>query len=240
MNKRDIFHSLLRIIIGVFWFIFLVSIKVLVFDEQTEYFDYQIKFSFIVFFIIATLVLIQHILKKKFPDSGLVKKSNFKINSRLVGKPIRYYSVDWLKNVFFSGTDATYFDLMIDGDSFYIIKLPTNHSSAINALAAGLITRKSSWPLIGLIYGGLVNKRERKYYRSNWLNYKMQLIKDISTKDLYAKISLSDFDKYVSFEKNKININFEGETFSLSKETPPFAVVSRKSYITKLRKTLGK
>lgn len=240
MNIRNFLHSVLRIFIGVLWLILLLFINVIFFEKENKYLDFHIKFSLIVFVILLISILVQYFLKKRFPDSRLIKKANFKVNSKLSGKDIPYYSRDWLKSVFLSGMDATYFDLMVEGDFFYIIKLPANHGSAINALAAGLITRKSSWPLIGLIYGGLMNKRERTYYRSGWLNLRTQLTKEVEAKDLYLKIPLSDFDKHVSFDKNKINISYEGETFSLSKETPPFLLVSRRKEINRLKKVLGK
>lgn len=113
---------------------------------------------------------------------------------------IKFYSEDWRRIQVLAITSLPYYDIMVDENNIYLIKLP-KYNSTILGLFLGFIF----FPLIGAFPGAFIGSqidaKKRKNYRSTWLNFDSKIISQDYKKDIFLKLPLKNFKNNLILKK---------------------------------------
>jgi hypothetical protein len=122
-----------------------------------------------------------------------------------------FYSEDWRQEVFAFGS-LPFFDLMIDEEHLYLIKMPKwEHPGFKEKLILVLTFLFSGFGLLGAFSVGDIRKRKYyKTYRSLWIDSNHKLISQSYKKDVFIKIPLNELKNNIVFGKNKVTVSYEG------------------------------
>ena len=131
-------------------------------------------------------------------------------------KEVQFYSKDWRRRNVFAIASLPYYDLALDTNYLYLIKLPGYQFGSLG-LIVGLILFNLLGAIIGFIIGNSSDKKRRNKYRSAWLNSEQKIISTDFKKDIFKKIPLDQVQNAILLEKKKITINYNGEKIVLSK-----------------------
>jgi len=107
----------------------------------------------------------------------------------------RFYSKNWLQKnaIDFTIYTRAHFDISIDSDTLYLIKLPSYNPRIPVILLFGW------W---ASFYSDSVRKTKIENYRSSWIDPSGAVISNNFEKDIFLKFSLVDLPKYLTYRKN--------------------------------------
>lgn len=112
-----------------------------------------------------------------------------------------FYSEDWRQEVFAFGS-LPFFDVMIDKEYLYLIKMP---EAKLNNVKEHVISLLSIF--LGLIgFYAIGDARKSKYYKTyrlSWINSNDNLISHDYEKHIFVKVPLADLKDQISFGKDK-------------------------------------
>ena len=128
----------------------------------------------------------------------------------------KLYSTDWRKVKTLAAFSLPYFDILIDKNNLYLIKLPT-YSSAGVGLLIGLFVLNIIGAIIGHSIGKSMDLKDRARYRSKWIDADSKLTSQDFEKNIFLKIPLADLQPNVSFTNNKLIINYSNVKITLKK-----------------------
>ena len=123
-------------------------------------------------------------------------------------KTPKYYSDDWKRKKVWAVASLPYFDVMIDENYLYTIKLP-QYSGAAWGLFIGLILANIIGMAIGAAIGGSNDTKKRKWYRSAWM-VDGKLTSNHYVNDIFLKVPLRELKGKIEFGKNKFTLT-QGE-----------------------------
>lgn len=101
-----------------------------------------------------------------------------------------FYSADWQRKKFLAISGLPYYDVMIDKDNLYIIKMPAYNMSTWG-LILGLIVLNIIGAAIGSSMGASSDAKKRKWYRSAWIDENNNLTSREYDRDLFMKVPLN-------------------------------------------------
>lgn len=130
-----------------------------------------------------------------------------------------FYSMDWRQEVFAFGS-LPFFDVMIDKEYLYIIKMP---EAKLNNVKEHLISFLSLFTGLGLIgFYAVGDTRKIKFYktyRMSWVNSDDKLISKDYEKHVFLKVPISDLKDKITFGKNKFYLTYNGKKVTLIRKT---------------------
>lgn len=126
-----------------------------------------------------------------------------------------FYNEDWRRSKFFA-TSLPYFDILIDKNYFYLIRLPTYNSATVYTIV-GLLVFHLIGAIIGHSWGSSKDTKSRKNYRLKWVDSNYRLIShDYETK-IFLKISLNELHNCLILKKNKFVLNYNNTVITFKK-----------------------
>lgn len=126
-----------------------------------------------------------------------------------------FYNEDWRRSKFFA-TSLPYYDILIDKDYFYLIRMPT-YSSATTYMLVGLFVFHLIGAVIGYNWGSSKDAQSRKNYRSKWIDPNYKLISHDYESRIFLKIPVINLRDYLIFKKNKFVLNYNNTSITLKK-----------------------
>lgn len=145
-------------------------------------------------------------------------KCGTKINDQVnkVSGRANFYSADWTRKKIFAIASLPYYDVMVDDNYIYLIKLP-KYSGAATGLILGLILANILGAFIGSSIGSSSDTKKRKKYREGWIDSGQRIISQNFEKDVFLKIPINGVKKLLTLEKHRITYIMEGEKIVLQK-----------------------
>lgn len=126
-----------------------------------------------------------------------------------------YYSEDWRRKKVWAVASLPYFDVMVDKDNFYTIKMPS-YNGAAWGLFIGLILANIIGMAIGAAIGGNNDAKKRRWYRSAWV-VDGKLTSNHYANDIFLKIPLRELRGKIEFGKNKFTLTQDDKKIVLQK-----------------------
>lgn len=127
-----------------------------------------------------------------------------------------FYSEDWTKKQFLAISSLTYFDVMIDDNFIYFIKLPKYNSSTVG-LIVGLLLFNIVGAFIGNMIGSSSDTKKRKNYRGTWIDSEQNIISQNFENDFCFKIPISKANELLTSEKHRVTVFYNSEKIVLQK-----------------------
>lgn len=115
------------------------------------------------------------------------------------------YIQDWQRKKFFAISGLPYYDVMVDKDYFYIIKMPAYNMSSWG-LIIGLIVLNIIGAIIGSSMGASSDDKKRKWYRSAWIDENKNLISHEYDHDLFMKVPLIHLRGNIILKPNQFEL----------------------------------
>jgi len=145
------------------------------------------------------------------------------------GNNVKFYSKDWKRIVKSFNVSSlmlntySYFDIMIDENYLYLIKLPKYHSAVgltldfmLGSLGAWIASRVS-----------LEEAEKREHYRLMWIDSNHILISNAYDKDLFSKIFLKELKDNLIFKKNKLVLTCDNQKIILGNNKKEYEQFSK-------------
>lgn len=132
-----------------------------------------------------------------------------------------FYSKDWRKAQLLTFSSYSYFDLLVDDEYFYLIKIPKYHASAWGTLI-GLLLFNIIGAAIGSSIGSSSDSKKRESYRFKWVDANNQISSKAYDENLYLKIPINKLRESMVIEKNKISISYNGNIIRIKKYKKEF------------------
>ncbi len=101
-----------------------------------------------------------------------------------------FYGQDWQRKKFLAISGLPYYDVMVDKDYLYIIKMPAYNMSTWG-LIIGLIVLNIIGAAIGASMGASSDAKKRKWYRSAWIDENKNLTSREYDRDIFMKVPLN-------------------------------------------------
>ncbi|HUC88453.1 MAG TPA: zinc ribbon domain-containing protein [Candidatus Paceibacterota bacterium] len=144
----------------------------------------------------------------------------------LVDKDI-FYSKEWRRKNVFVLSALPPFDVMVDDQYLYLIKLP-KYSGNSTGLILGFLIGNILGAAIGSSIGESSDTKKRQWYRSAWLDSDDKLTSRAYEHDIFAKIPVNDLKNNITFIKSKFVLNYQGEKITFGRRAQSFRSASRK------------
>lgn len=126
-----------------------------------------------------------------------------------------FYSEDWNHRKSIS-IATPYFDLMVDKEYLYLIKLGQYYWSTLG-LIVGLCVLSILGAFIGYYFGNKNDMRKRDLLRALWIDLNHKLISRDYEGYTLLKIPRGQVDSCVTFEKHKVIVVSNGQKFIFAK-----------------------
>lgn len=150
-----------------------------------------------------------------------------------------FYSEDWRKKGGIAITSLPYYDVMVDGDYLYVIKMP-KYNNATLGFILGLVVLNILGAAIGSSMGSSSDKKKRKWYRSAWVNSDRQLTSREYVNDIFLKIPLKNLKDHIIIAKRKFTLTFEGKKIVLARTAGSFGANAGKKEFERFRQSIEK
>jgi hypothetical protein len=137
-----------------------------------------------------------------------------------------FYSKEWRIRNFFSVVALPKVDVLIDDDTFYLIKLPNYSGSTIGGIL-GFLIGSIFGAAIGASIGESNDRKKRDWYRSAWIDKDGKLVSREYTRDIYMQIPLGSLKNNISFGKSKVFLNINGKKITLGRRPRSFQAPDR-------------
>lgn len=140
-----------------------------------------------------------------------------------------FYSPEWRRKNGFNVASVPCFDVLIDKDNFYLIKIKKYHSSTLG-LFLGLLIGNILGAYIGASIGESSDKKKRQWYRSAWVDENNNVTSRNYEHDVFIKIPLNELKNSITFhhKKNKVKIKYNGKEIVLGRRVRSFRAPDRK------------
>ena len=131
-------------------------------------------------------------------------------------KAILFYGEDWRWSKIFAISSLPYFDVFIDEDNFYLIKLP-NYNSGTLGLVLGLLLFNIIGARIGAGIGNSSDAGKRRAYRSYWVDSNKNITSDFYKNNIFLTIPVNELKNHLQFNNKKILINYNDKKIIIKK-----------------------
>lgn len=138
-----------------------------------------------------------------------------------------FYSKEWRRKNIFTLSSLPPFDVMVDNNYLYLIKLP-KYSGSTTGFILGLIIGSILGAYIGSSLGESNDEKKRKWYRSAWLDSNNKLISKAYENDIFIKILLVDLKNNIFFNKSKFVLINNGQKITLGRRVRSFSSPDKK------------
>lgn len=156
----------------------------------------------------------------KVPTESISSKSSMDI----------FYSKEWRRKKSFVLSALPPYDVMVDNQYLYIIKLP-KYSGSATGLILGLIIANILGAYIGSSIGESSDEKKRKWYRSAWLDNSDKLTSRAYESDIFIKIPVNSLKNNISFDKSFFVVNYNGEKIKMGRRVRSFRSPDKKESI---------
>lgn len=132
-----------------------------------------------------------------------------------------FYSKEWHQKGVFAISSTLRFDVLVDDQYLYLIKLPKYNNSTLG-LFLGLIIGNIIGAYIGSSIGESSDEKKRQWYRSAWVNTDGKLISRDYEHDVFKKIPLNNLKGNIVFKKSRFTITIEEKKIILDRRVRSF------------------
>ena len=156
----------------------------------------------------------------KASATSIVSEPDSKTHERILNGDI-FYSKEWHQKGVFAISSTSRFDVLVDDQYLYLIKLPKYNNSTVG-LFLGLIIGNIIGAYVGSSIGESSDEEKRQWYRSAWLNADGKLISKDYEHDIFRKILLNNLRGNIVFKKSRVTIISEGKKIVLDRRVRSF------------------
>jgi hypothetical protein len=132
-----------------------------------------------------------------------------------------FYSEDWERKKGFLVTSGSRFDVMVDENFLFAIKLPSYNASTWGLLV-GLLVLNILGAAIGAAIGQSRDTKKRQWYRSAWINSEKKLTSRHYMDDVFVAVPLTDLKGNIVFGKKKFTLTYDDKNIVLQKHQKEF------------------
>lgn len=127
----------------------------------------------------------------------------------------RYYGKNWKGAQYLPlglWRSSAYYDIAVDNDYVYFIKLPS-YSSAFWSGFLGFFILSLIGVIIGAAIGGRVDSNKRASFRSAWIDEQDRIISRLYEGRIFKKVPIDQLKSNATFKKAAIKFAIEGRNY---------------------------
>lgn len=114
-----------------------------------------------------------------------------------------------------------YYDIAVDKNYVYFIKLPS-YSSAFWYGILGLLLLNIIGLFIGVAIGGSKDEKKRASFRSAWINQEGNIVSRLYEGRVFQKITVQEIKQNAVFKRNSLTFNIAGKNYIFKTGTKQF------------------
>jgi hypothetical protein len=137
------------------------------------------------------------------------------ISTGAVFSVVEFYSEDWRRKSAFGVGPRKYFDIILDKDFLYIIRIPS-YSGRLWGFIFGLLLLNIIGAAIGSSWGDSSDTKKRKWYRSAWIQ-DGQVITNDFVQDIFLKVPVESLKQNLLLGENSFTLSQGDKTIVLKK-----------------------